>query len=306
MKKQLHLSLFVSLFVTAPCFAQVNDYFLNNPIWADNTVCSTFAPCIESNVFNYYINGDTIINNLQYKVIYRKGIITRTWQSTSPNSGCTTGTFPYMDTVPSFFLRSAGKQMYAHIPNQFSQEELIYDFNLQVGDSLPVTIFNNSPDITVTAIDSFYTATGYRKRFHLDQTNTWCHYLIEGVGTDRGLMAPMQVPLECDYSQVCYGQQDTTYYPNIVLNCDIALLVQQVPAEKLSLPVYPNPATDELQLGITVTEQKYWQVRDICGAIVLQGSPAAVISVTTLAPGYYFAEVGTGNKTVLRSPFIKQ
>lgn len=306
MNKLLRLNLFLSLFVTATSSAQINDYFLNNPIWKDNTICGVLAPCIENNTFNYYISGDTIINNLQYKIIYRKGTIIRSWQSPNPNPGCINGTFNYVDTVPSFFLRSAGKQMYIYSPSQFNPEQLLYDFNLQVGDSLPLTAFNVAPDVTVTAIDSFYTATGYRKRFHLDQTNTWCQYLLEGVGTDRGLIAPLQVPFECGYSQVCYGQQDTGYYPQLGPNCDIPLSVQQPAAEKLSLPVYPNPATDELQLGIALTEQKYWQVRDICGAIVLQGSPATAIRISELAPGYYFAEVGTGSKMVLRAPFIKQ
>lgn len=306
MKKQLHLSLFVLLFVTANGFAQVNDYFLNNPIWKENSVCAIFSTCIENNTYNYYIGGDTIINNLQYKAIYKKGTIIRYLQSSNPNPGCATGTFNYVDTLPLFFIRSAGKQIYAYSSNQFNPEQLLYDFNLQVGDSLPLTALNTVPDIIVTAIDSFYTATGYWKRFYLDQTNTWCQYLLEGVGSDRGLIAPTEIPFECGFNQICYGQQDTGYYPQLGPTCDIPLSVQQPVAEKLSLPVYPNPATDQLQLGIAVTEQKYWQVRDICGAIVLQGSPAAVISVTTLAPGYYFAEVGTGNKTVLRSPFIKQ
>jgi len=72
--------------------------------------------------------------------------------------------------------------MFIFVPGD-TAEMLLYDFDLEVGDTLPVT-YNNPPGVYVTAVDSFYTSAGYRKRFML-AGDTWSKFLIEGVGHSK-------------------------------------------------------------------------------------------------------------------------
>lgn len=122
------------------------------------------------------------------------------------------------------------KKMFLRQPADTS-EYLLYDFNLLVGDTLPVSYNNYATDITVTAIDSIYTSSGYRKRFQL-AGGTWSTYLLEGIGHSKGLVEPMNFPLECGYNLDCYSLNDTAYYPIVGAACYINVGMQTYQRQK--------------------------------------------------------------------------
>ncbi len=245
--------------------SQVNLYFLNNPIWKVNSVCAVPNPCIQNETYNYYINGDTIINTLTYKKIFKKGSGYYSWMAPPPSSGCT-GSYNYIDSTPSFFLRSSGKKMFIRVPND-TNEYLLYDFNLQVGDTLPITYNNPQNTVYVSGIDSVYTPYGYLKRFSLSGNNS-AQYLIEAIGSSAGLIEPIGVILECGYSLGCYSLNDTAYYPSQGPGCNLTVgLPLQNP--KVNVTIFPNPFSSEISLKSELPLKN--------GSVILSNLPGQIV-----------------------------
>ncbi len=243
---QTLLTVVIISFVS-PGVAQ-NEYFQNNPIWKSYSSCAWNFPCITNENYNYFLTGDTTINATLYKKVCKKGTGTYFWGDPNPPPPSCNGSiiYSFINTVPSFYLRSAGTQMFIYPTG--GPEYLLYDFNLAIGDSLPLTWNNVDSTVTVTAIDSFFTPSGYRKRFTL-AGNTWAQYLLEGVGSSRGLIEPLQVPFECGYQLDCYGQNNSAYYPAPGPSCDLMVGEEQVSGIRGQVSVFPNPFADELNVS---------------------------------------------------------
>lgn len=240
MKNTNHiLKVFVFLFLQGGfSMAQVNDYLQHNPVWQVNSQCAIPYPCIQNQTYNYYVNGDTLLNSLVYKKIYKSGT-GYNWTAQPPPNPCSSNTFSYVDTIPSFYLRSAGKKMFIHVPNNIN-DTLLYDFDLNVGDTLPLSYNNFLAETWVSGIDSIATPYGFRKRFALSGSG-WSQYLVEGIGHSKGLVEPMNVPLECGYDLLCFSLNDTAYYPNSGPTCFLAVGQNQF-KQNPTIRITPNPA----------------------------------------------------------------
>ena len=247
-KRLLSTLLFLGFFGIGNSNAQVNTYFEHQPVWKLSSQCAVIYPCVDYENYNYYINGDTVFNALIYKKFYRKGEGTHNWMA-GPPAGCS-GSYSYIYTTPSFFLRSDNKQVYMRLLSD-TAEYLLYDFNLNVGDSLPITYNNYESGIIVTGIDSIYTPYGYRKKF-LISGNTWSQELMEGIGHTRGLIEPMNVPLECGFMLDCYSLNDTAYYPSTGLTCNISVGLSEQGVQ-YTAALSPNPASTTSMLSINNT-----------------------------------------------------
>jgi hypothetical protein len=292
--KQLLATVFFIVLVYSASFSQVNAYFLNNPVWLASSSCAVPAPCIQNESYNYYVNGDTILNSLVYKKIFMQGQGTYNWMAPPPNNGCS-GSYTYINTVPSYFLRSAGKKMFLRQPSD-TAEYLLYDFNLNVGDTLPLSYNNYANNVIVTAKDSIYTPYGYRMRFTL--SNSWSQYLLEGIGHSKGLVEPLNVPLECGYNLNCFSLNDTAYFPAIGPGC-LLLGIVSLPG-KIPISVFPNPFNDFTTIQLNSFEdnaeiniynlygQKTRTIKNIYGDKI-------IIERGSLAAGLYYFELRMNN-----------
>lgn len=216
--------------------AQPNVYFEHNPFWQVSKVCAVPYPCIRNEFVNYLVGSDTTISGMVYKKIFENSQGYFSWQSPPP-AACS-GTFSSIDSLPSYYMRSADKKMFMRLPAD-TGEMLLYDFNLSVGQALPITYNNFSSDILVTAIDSIYTPYGYRKKFQLNGFAS-AQYLIEGMGSSNGLIEYIPLMLECGYNLLCFSYNDTSYYPSSGIACN--LMVGQLEEEEApQFEVSPNP-----------------------------------------------------------------
>lgn len=290
--KLLFYTLLISLLVSyKSSYSQVNTYLQNNPVWQMTSTCTYGGFCIKNELMNYYVKGDTVIDTLEYALVYKKAQGSLFWNAGGNNFGCE-GNYATIDANPSYFIRSFDKQMYIRLP-QDTAEQLLYNFDLALGDTLPLSYTNYALDIVVSSIDSIYTAHGYRKRFTL-AGNTWSSYLLEGIGHSRGLVEQLKAVPLCTYNLACFGLNDTAYFPALGSTCEVAIGIYE--STKLHpLSVYPNPASTGINFEYPEDLQNVQlKLVNLVGVAVYpeisQQKGKLYIQPNSLSPGIYFYE----------------
>lgn len=248
----------------------------------------------------YEITGDTIIDNQTYHKIYQISY------SSSPSCYMTGG-----NGFACGIREDSSKHVYRRYDALYP-EELLYDFNLNVGDTVH-TMQNCGCDAVVDSIDSVLVGATYRKQYHV-ALNFFCgggHIeIIEGVGSTGG---PMECFgwLEAGSSLTCFWQDGNTLLPTPNTNC--APLVEGVDGieNETVLSVNPNPAIDEVVItsSLQYLHAQEVTITDVNGRIVRREviepvSGGLLIARRELTPGMYFIEVRSNDSDPQRVKVI--
>ncbi|HLG35233.1 MAG TPA: T9SS type A sorting domain-containing protein [Bacteroidia bacterium] len=308
MKKVLCFCFFMSSFFVEAQTSVYHPFPDSNAVWNFNhgQIWGCGPPLYNylSEHYSYMINGDTIINSQQYHKLYIPFV-----QSNCPGMAQTQDT-GYMGCVRQ---DTALRRVYYIYPNS-SVDSLLYDFNMQVGDTLRGVLESfASPNDTVITIDSVLVGGDYRKRWYI---NSWYNiYLIEGIGSTYGLTEPsLHVTDGPDYSLICFTQNEITLYPDTATSCNLIDGVINI-TYKNAFSLFPNPATKEIIVQSSKFKVESIKVLDLVGKVILSMQPQTSnlkpqtsnlkpqtfsIDVSKLTPGIYFITVTDeeGNKTV--------
>jgi hypothetical protein len=282
--------------------AQVNTYFDNNPVWKVEAQWMYEMGCLETHTYNYFIQGDTLIDTIVYKKVMLQGYYLDDWIGFGwPPASCMDyGWYaPYL----SFFIRSEGKKVYYREDLPGWSDSLMFDYDLEVGDTLPVTGPNPIPEVTVDSIDSVSTPNGFLKIFYLSD-NVQIDYIMEGVGSERGLIESLDWWLSASSSIVCYSLNDTVYHPTSGgPSCMMYMDAENY--EMQNWRVYPNPVHNEFIIQLTYeVKEGTLLFMDTHGRTIktisnLNGTHF-VLNRENLQPGIYLVELRTANGTVIK------
>jgi hypothetical protein len=250
------------------------------------------------------VGSDTVINGQVYKKIYENSQGYFSWQSPPP-AACS-GTFSSVDTLPSYYMRSADKKMFMRLPGD-TAEVLLYDFNLSIGQALPITYNNFSPDILVTSIDSIYTPYGYRKKFLLNGAAS-AQFLVEGIGSSNGFIEYIPLMLECGYNLACFSYNDTSYFPSSGMDCNVTV-GQNKKNESEPIDVSPNPFTEKTALhaqkGLRNASLNIWNAQ---GKLVFEQEHLSgnlyELQRNNLVPGFYLLRIMEQGKVIVSKRLI--
>lgn len=177
------------------------------------------------------ISGDTLLDGIQYKKVW--------------NSADSLGT---VWALNSFIREDQQRQVF--LRNTYTSEEhLLYNFNLQVGDLLVLQY----PEDTYR-VDSIFLTTllngEQRREFILQDsayncTDTW----IEGIGSLRGVLNSGYCGIVGDSPKlVCFTEHDTTkYHDPSYEKCYIITGTSHIP-ETIQFNVFPNPARETMTI----------------------------------------------------------
>lgn len=283
-----HTTLLLCSLIASAAVAQ--DYLANDPVWRVHSICAVPVPCIADNTYNYFTAGDSAINGVIWTKIYQQGIVNLNWQGGAPADPNCQGThFNLPNPAAVQLIRQDGRQLRYWYNNA---DELLHDFDLVVGDTLPLSFTNWNPDITVLAVDSLLIGTEMRARYELG--NSWAQYLIEGVGSTHGLFEPLSNFLECGFELLCFGLGTEAFYPDAnAPSCWMSVAVDERPAP-ISWTMAPDPAGHTLSITSTVAVNEV-AVQDLSGRMVLRERPAALqvvsLDVSGLPNGCYVLSV---------------
>lgn len=177
-----------------------------------------------TNEYYYFqLNGDTIINDSIYKKIYGENYFDEDW----------------LDDGYLGAIREQSKVIY-FIPDTSSTELVLYNFNLNIGDTI-IHPFGGAScyddTVYVYEIDSVLISNNYHKRISFEDGPAW----IEGIGSIAYLLHPFEflcvsgnLNLQCmmNDNQILWGESNSL--------CFVSVDEIEIPESDLS--IYPNPS----------------------------------------------------------------
>jgi hypothetical protein len=219
-----------------------------------------------------------------------------------------------MANLDKLITYEEGNIVYWYNINQFT---VLYDFNKNAGDTW--TIFNDTCSALVT-VDStgFDTINGYPlKALYLSSDDgVFSGKALEHIGNLDG-PAPYFL-FHCTgiivdgsfYTGLrCYEDSVFGFYNfEIAPSCDYVYTGMDEPATKSGVQLFPNPATDRLNIRTTLYGKITFIIYNMTGDVVLTGisENLAPISTARLATGLYTLELKAGGQTLRQSFEVKR
>jgi len=273
----------------------------SNAVWNEGCVyLQNNTPVNNPQIF--FLAGDTLISAITYKKVLTSGY---KYYMIPSNNCC----FYYNQPAGDIRQDTAQRKIYLHMS---PSDVLLYDFNLNIGDTLPVSYINyQGSGNYVSSIDSVLVGTTYRKQYHIS-TNVdpngfgiWdSNYvqLIEGIGSTFGLFSPLLPPFEGGCSLNCYSENNVVLYTNANSTCDMTVGINENNTADNFVNIYPNPfssqttlQTDNLFKNATLTVynsygQTVKQIKNISGQTI-------TLFRDNIPSGLYFLRLTQDNKT---------
>lgn len=255
--------------------------------------CGCNGICSEE---QYRISGDTLINSL----IYHKLIHSGYWIS----DDCEKTYFS--NGYQGAFRNDIENKKVWFVPAGEFGEGLLYEFDLQVGDTLTPGILNpyNYWDFWVEDIDSVEFGYSFRKVLLIrSQLNLGEMPLriIEGIG-GQNLIEPMDYWLnfEVGYLFKCININDSLLYGNET--CDL-ITGTNPELYDLSFGIFPNPSNGQLWIRIPIVKDQSIQLEiyNSCGIKVGQYntySHFTHIDLSEFPKGIYFLNYTAGSSII--------
>jgi len=273
-----------------------------NAIWSENYYYSGEK---SEQYEKFAINGeDTIINS----IVYKKLFLFHTSQFYNDSAICIGGIrevnkkiFYYGDSVHML------KPMITY-NNCNGNEILLYDFSLNIGDTINEECFNGFSTV-ITDIDTLLIGNKLRKVFHF---NIPFFNWVEGIGNVNmnnngfgGLLYYVGAfPVKAIWLNnflICFKQNDTIIYFNNNYSECMPLNVPEKTVMKENIVVFPNPASDYLMIKLNNTQllPLTFQLFDMQGIPKLNGkitNEQIGINVASLSKGLYVLKIITNQQ----------
>jgi len=237
----------------------------------------------------------------------------------SMHSGCTIGD---EGGVESFFVRDEGGVWYRRA-SALVPEELIFDFNAQVGDTLllPSTEYDeiNPYVVEVIAIDEIELPNGetrnqWEVQFEFQPWWTVTEYYIEGIGSRYSGLSKMSYNSMTHDLLTCLEDGSNQYiywayfeFSNIPGCCYYIGIDEYT---KSQVEIFPNPASDIIKLQFSTADRWVIQLVNSQGQLVKEentsGSLQCTMNLQGLPGGIYTVLCKDNKGTVLSEKVVKQ
>lgn len=203
------------------------------------------------------------------------------------------------DSFPSikndFVREDTIAQKVYYIGGFFSQEILLYDFNVKIKDTIIIAYSN----FIVDTIDSIKIGKQLHKRIRLSYGIDW----VEGVGALNGLITGAIPTPMCGMPYVstllCFYNQDSLIFQTDSIaykDCFYRTTYDGINTMnyKTNYILYPNPAKDRITINSIDDEQYNIELADIQGQILLSENNLhqnSQINLLGIKSGIYFVRI---------------
>lgn len=236
--------------------------------------------------YSYFINGDTIINSTTYHKIFRSGLCAQCCPS--PYFGSLNG---YMG---GFKNDSINKKVLLIIPGS-NTEEVLYNFNLNIGDRINGRLPDGCPDAIIISIDSILINSNYHHRYNFSG-GSCVGALIEGIGSTLGLLEPF-LTTEGGGILNCMQYNNIIYYSDTMGSCNIIDFVPEnrIDRNRFTLIRYDEKINIHFVNDIIFETNFSISVYDILGRQVFYSqTPAYDFSIFVKCSNIYILKITNG------------
>jgi hypothetical protein len=205
-------------------------------VWNEQLEYYCFSGGYDHEYYTRIMANDTMIGLKTYHKIIVQGRI----------SVVDTNCFSYPPNPAFAYIRqdTSMRLVYFISPGD-SNENVIYDFNKVVGDSIGEGI--------ISSIDSVLVGMDYRKRWNITGCTNGCTaFIIEGIGSSSGVIRnPCNFcqPHSPGYTLNCYSENGTLLYTDGTTQCQLIDKVAYGANEVLKPAVLPNPFHTTATIG---------------------------------------------------------
>lgn len=236
----------------------------------------------------YFLSGDTIVNGFSYRKIY-------SYVSDIYCSNYKTGPF----FAGGLRQEIANKKVYylSYLP---FTEYLLFDFNLNIGDTLDQSIYNLGCLISiVNSIDSVQIGNKFHKRFGVIG-DTICsfpqqYYIIEGVGSTAGLFQRMYFFEGGNYLNCFVHDLDSIDFLGhgckSPLDTCISLNLNYIENNEVKIKISPNPFFESTTITVfddIITDSYIYDTYGIQKRRIIMKSNTVNIYKDNLNSGLYY------------------
>jgi hypothetical protein len=267
--------------------------------------------------FDYFLNGDTTINSTLYSKMY---LSTGTQIIDTLNSGYYGALREFNKKIyfyPDSNMQTGNPQDFCYNWNgnspNYSEDLLLYDFNVGVGDTVHYFHLDSSY-IIINSIDSILIQGQYRKRYNHSGLNgiSSCGWFssysyVEGIGNiTEGLFHMLRYYFEHGYYLRCFEDENILY--SNVGDCSTFGGVRiEEQLDENNLTIYPNPSSSNLTIeliDINTSFKAQVYINDITGKEVYSTSISSTINnidVSSFKSGLYLLKIVSNNGEVKSS-----
>ncbi|MGB1295175.1 MAG: T9SS type A sorting domain-containing protein [Flavobacteriales bacterium] len=262
-----------------------------------------------------YAAGDTIVDSVEYVIYVNKKFSRRYHYGTSNpiNQGHISSN--------QILLREAQKKVFYYDMDSLT-ERMLYDFSLDVGDS--IAVFDGNSDSyrykKIEEVDSILIGNQWRKRQRINAPDGYCYhdhiYFIEGIGSHIGVKYDeITAGLSgCSVQLNCFTHNDTTFvidgsggYNTIDGSC----LIQNISTHELvepQLDLFFDQSNQTLHYNSTQYNPVHFiYVFDVWGRMALRFNNldhSNEINLKALPTGVYLLQVNFKNKSTISTKVL--
>jgi hypothetical protein len=256
-----------------------------------------------------FIPGDTIINGEVYTKIQRFGV-----QYQLFGGNCTNDIIATYNEYRGAYRNDSVNKKVLFIPANEISDTLLYDFNLNINDSLPASFLYNpliGMNSYVSQVDSMLIGMNYHKRFWISSSTGINQYmfLVEGIGSNQGLLALIFPQFENFENLLCVIQEGNTIYPDATTQCDLVTEIPSRPNLIIPVTLFPNPTSEYIKITFeNIIKDVDLEIFDLLGVkklMVQNISPGCNLNISNLDPGLYLYQIYLNRKAAYRGKLTK-
>jgi len=229
------------------------------------------SPFFYNGIGDTYIEGDTVFNDTVYKKIYnlRRDIFC---------SDIIIQGSEYNGAIREDTMNQ--KVYYKGTIN--ASEQLLYDYSLEIGDTLQTNWYSPYYGVYVTSIDTLTTLDGVQRRiWHLDCVTPFDGWpqIIEGIGSTSGFCGGIEPYWEGWNELLCFsidgevvwrGIRDTCY---VITDSCATVGNIELCQQNTIIHFYPNPVRKSTIFNVKISQlqspKNYFAIYDLYGKEIL-------------------------------------
>ena len=273
--------------------------------WDASTICGT------TSASRAYFSGDTLVNNTTYSKIYEYQI----FPLNQPAPFCAPfGVDTFQAVLNTWYAvreDTVTQKVYIYSFNALS-EFLLYDFNLQVGDTF---ISQYTTDGNPFIIDSVHTITTYdgvsRRIYYCNQPfNPTVKYIIEGIGSSSGMYTSMFDAIGGGTWLTCVLDHSTSLLPPIhpsgISTCSQIVGLYESSGE-FNVTLKQNPSYGLVTIDHSYPKGCRFNVYEPNGKLIhseYSDQESVLLDLSNCSPGIYFVELADQNHRIYLNKLV--